>query len=66
MCISSCFKGSSEPFFGVSYVIITKKNEPEDIEFMHKYHKVDEHKLSTWNKYPNNIVSSLSTCMEIV
>lgn len=36
-------------------LIITKRDEPEDIEFMHKCHEVDEHKPSTWNKYPNNI-----------
>lgn len=36
-------------------LIIIKRNEPEDIEFMHKCHEVDEHKPSTWSKYPNNI-----------
>ena len=35
-------------------LIITKRNEPEDIEFMHKCHEVDMHRPSTWAKYPKD------------
>lgn len=36
-------------------LIITKRNEPEDIEFMHKCHEVDIHRPATWNKYSEDI-----------
>ena len=36
-------------------LIITKRNEPEDIKFMHKCHEVDMHRPSTWAKYPKDI-----------
>ena len=44
-------------------LIITKRDESEDIEFMHKCHEVDMHKPNTWNKYPNNIYHLSVACL---
>ena len=50
------FRGAVSPFFeDTTMLIITKKTEPEDIEFMHKCHEVDMHKPATWKKYPVDI-----------